>query len=348
MDLAANLRRFLVLKRKGDAMSETEVDKAIPGPVKQEALRMLTSSLEGLMSLVNQLKDMPEGEADVEGAPLPAEVTDAISMIREGLAAVGEKYPSPKAGEGGMEEEPVEGSEHGDMKPGEEDEEKAAVIREVIARLDSLVSKQEEPEALRAELETISKLLSGEGVSQNPNEGDPTVSKPDLEILPEEVRAQVEKGFADRDAKFEELQKAHEETQQRLEEERGKRELKEMEEYVGATYKNLPNTTPADLAPVLKSLKDKAPEELEKLETILKAFDEQVAKGGLFQESCPQVGDDEKSPHERLRSLADELVQKNAGMTPEQARVAVMKTAEGKRLYNENLAAKRGNVSLAQ
>ncbi len=341
VDLAANLRRFLVLKRKGGEMSE--VDKAIPGPVKQATLRMLTSSLERLMSLVNQLKDMPEGE-EAEGAPLPKEVADGISSIRESLAAVGEKYPSPKAGEGGMDD----GGDPGDAKPGEgEEEEKAAVIREVIARLDSLVNKQEEPEALRAELEAVAKLLGGEGFSQKPNEGDPAVSKPDLENLPEEVRAQVEKGFADRDAKLEELQKSHEETQKQLSEERDKRELKEMEDYVGATYKNLPNTTPADLAPVLKALKGKAPDELEKLESILKAADEQIAKGGLFQENCPQAGDDDKTPYEKLRSLADELVQKNAGMTPEQARVAVMKTPEGKRLYNEDLAA-RTAVSLAQ
>ncbi len=124
------------------------------------------------------------------------------------------------------------------------------------------------------------------------------------------------------------------------------RELKELEEHIAATYKHLPSLEPQKLAPVFKALREKAPDEVEKLEEILKAADALIAGSGTFSELAPQTPDQGQTAYERFKAKADELVQKNAGMTPEQARTAVLKTAEGRSLYNEHLEERRGRVSL--
>lgn len=102
----------------------------------------------------------------------------------------------------------------------------------------------------------------------------------------------------------------------------------------------------SELGKIMKALHEASPEMALKLEATLKAAGEQVKKGELFAEIGAQgggskiAGDD---AYAKLERMAEGLVQKSdKPLTADAAMEAVMKTAEGKALYNEYMSTKPG------
>jgi hypothetical protein len=342
VDRAANQRRFIFMKRNGMKTDKQE----IPADVKQAALRMLTEGLEKLTSLVAQIKEAPEGEGQEEDALLPGEFTENLEAIMEGLKAVAEQYPSKAEDEKEDEEEEEHKADDVEKNP--------KVVAEALERLQAVANafaSLEEgapvsPELMR-EVSAIGQMLAGPGArypspeseakADDEDDQEDTVDKIDLEQIPEGLRDDVAKALKkneDADAKLVELQK-------QLDGERDARELKDMIEHVSKTYKNLPNAKAEDLAPILKSLKSKAPEEVEKLEEILKAADKAIGEGNLFKEHAPQDPDvdDDDSPYGQIEKLAALYIEKSGdSLTKEQAIDKVLQTPAGKKLYAEHRA----------
>lgn len=135
VDRPANKRRFLLVKRRdqmaqpqagtevvedangdfsskdadgkpagdaadGDAVADDGVAKqalTIPKPVKAAVLRLATEALERQLSLVDTIKSAKETDEQV-AKPLPAQLSREIAAIVKLLQGIGERYPSPVAG----------------------------------------------------------------------------------------------------------------------------------------------------------------------------------------------------------------------------------------------------------
>lgn len=160
---------------------------------------------------------------------------------------------------------------------------------------------------------------------------------PSLEDLPAEARAHVEalfkasKAAEDRAAKAEALLKA----------ERDERRTKEFVAKAAEELPHLPGAKADELGPVLKSLADVSPADYEKILGVLKAADAaikasevlaQVGRGG-------QTSGIAGTAWGQIEKLAEGLVQKgDRHATRAQAIDEVLKTAQGKALYQEYLA----------
>jgi hypothetical protein len=100
-----------------------------------------------------------------------------------------------------------------------------------------------------------------------------------------------------------------------------------------------------DIAKILKTLADSSPEQAAALEAILKGAGEQIKKGELFKEAGSGAGGTLPG-HDawgKIEALAAGLVEKSAEkISKADAIDAVLKTAEGKRLYDEYMSAKPG------
>jgi hypothetical protein len=97
-----------------------------------------------------------------------------------------------------------------------------------------------------------------------------------------------------------------------------------------------------DLAKILKGMADVNPALADQLEAILKGASTQIKKSALFDEfgstnESKRGGD----AYGKIEALADSLVQKSADkLSKSEAIEQVLKTAEGKALYNEYMSAK--------
>lgn len=123
--------------------------------------------------------------------------------------------------------------------------------------------------------------------------------------------------------------------------ERDQRVLKEFQDRTKA-FKHLGANTD-ELATVLKSLSETDKGSFEKIESILKAADEQIAKGALFGELGSRQGNATGKAAEQLDRLVDSVVQKSDGTkTKEQIYEDVCRTPEGKRLMAQSLQESQG------
>ena len=285
--------------------AKTDVKKQkMPAPVKQATLRMLTEAMETLQSTVNQIKDAPEGESESDDGPMPKEFSAALMRIKDMIASVGEKYPSPKTGD-------KQDAKKGDDQPADQTGESDGASQE-DAVSDEQLDLNKIPEEQRDTVEKIWK--ASEAISKRVEE----LSK-----------------------KNDELAKVNKKLDDDLQAEVSKRVLKETEEYIATTYKNLPHTKVEKFAAVFKGMKDKAPEEMEAFEIVMKSADEAIAKGGLFNENCPQDPDTPESPYAKIEKIAAEKVAASTtGLTKAQAIAEIMKTEEGKQLVKEHRANK--------
>jgi hypothetical protein len=115
VDLAANRRKFLVVKRDGDSGDgalqsdgnggfvtatgdQVHIDKqeklTIPGPVKTQVASAITEALERLASVVNRVKEADETDEKLD-QPLPAALVREISAVQAIVDGITRRYPSP-------------------------------------------------------------------------------------------------------------------------------------------------------------------------------------------------------------------------------------------------------------
>jgi len=128
---------------------------------------------------------------------------------------------------------------------------------------------------------------------------------------------------------MEDLEKKAKEAEELAKKEREERIKKE---YIAkaAGYQAL-SINPEEFGLVLKSLAEKDPENFTKLEALLKAADEAISKSALFKE-IGRSGAGESSTWAKVEAMAKDMVQKNAGMTKEQAIAKVLR--ENPELYD--------------
>ncbi|NPV72074.1 MAG: hypothetical protein HPY55_15825 [Firmicutes bacterium] len=150
----------------------------------------------------------------------------------------------------------------------------------------------------------------------------------DFSGIPEGVRPMVEALWKEN----EEIRKKAEDTEKLLKAERDERLRKEFIAKA-AGYKHLA-VQPEEFGLVLKALAEKAPEELAKIEAVLKAADEAIGQGKLFAEAG-RGGEGAGSTWAKIEKMASEIVQKDGKMTREQAIAKVLE--EHPELYDEYL-----------
>ncbi len=117
--------------------------------------------------------------------------------------------------------------------------------------------------------------------------------------------------------------------------ERDLREVKEHTEKAAAEYGSV--GSPAEIGKIMKSLGDLDPKIAESMGAILKSANAVIDKSNMFAQLGSGRVPDESSAEARLEELTNNYMQKNAAskMTHAQAYNAVLKSAEGKRLYAE-------------
>lgn len=176
-----------------------------------------------------------------------------------------------------------------------------------------------------------------------------------MDMLPEEVRKSLEAipqlsqdlkkqqdENADLKKRLDEQKTENEDLKKRLQD---SEDVQKKQVYIAkaAGYKNLA-TTPEELGDLFKAVAENkaTPEQIQKLEGIMKSADEAIAKGALFKEFGRGGGGSGAagSAAQKLDQMARERVTKNAGETYEQAYDAVIK--ENKELYNQYLEEEGG------
>ncbi|MBC7340959.1 MAG: hypothetical protein H5U02_00635 [Clostridia bacterium] len=172
----------------------------------------------------------------------------------------------------------------------------------------------------------------------------PPVKKEDgslnFEGVPEEVRPMLEQIWKEHEAavkKAEELEKV-------LKEERDRQRVKEFVAKAASEFANLPGAKAEEFGPVLKGIAEKAPEEWQKLEGVLKAADQAIRKGMLFAEMGRSGIAAGGSAVAKIEGIAKSLVEKDASrLTMAQAITKALEMHP--ELYEEYLAEKQGRVS---
>ncbi len=163
----------------------------------------------------------------------------------------------------------------------------------------------------------------------------------DLSAFPKEQRSQLEMIFKSN----QDLVKKNLELEEALNTERDLRITKEFDERA-RTFKHL-GVENAKLSKILKSLASTDVEAYKEVESVLKSADRQLGAGNLYGEigTRRSGSGDPSSAEARLDALVEQVVQKSDGaQTKEQAYEAVLKTAEGKRLYGEFKAARKDGI----
>jgi len=117
-----------------------------------------------------------------------------------------------------------------------------------------------------------------------------------------------------------------------LKAERDQRLTKEWIAKATAEYNSLA-IKPDDLGPILKALEEKAPDELKRIEEVLKAADAAITAGDLFKEKGKSGAQSAGSAMEKLEQMAKSLVQKESGLSMSDALSRVMDENPG--LYRE-------------
>lgn len=209
-----------------------------------------------------------------------------------------------------------------------------AMLKQMKDMLDQLITEAE-ASSQNADMNM------GMGMSKRKEEGPVPDKVIKMEDLPEDIRKQLEEvaELKKKAAEAEELKKRVEEAEALAKAEREERLKKEYIAKV-ASYQALP-VQPEEFGLVLKALAEKAPEEYAKLEGVLKAADEALAKSELFRE-VGRSGAGESTAWAKVEAMAKEIVQKNAGMTKEQAIAKVLR--DNPELYSAYRAETEGKV----
>lgn len=102
----------------------------------------------------------------------------------------------------------------------------------------------------------------------------------------------------------------------------------------------------SELVAIMRELKSKAPEALEKFEKVLKAGDKQIKEGKLFDTLGSSLSKSGGSDAEaKLEALVDTYVAKSDGSSSRMDIYdRVLKTEEGKRLYKEFTGSRKGGI----
>lgn len=172
------------------------------------------------------------------------------------------------------------------------------------AKVDELEKKAAKVDELEKKLAELQKSADAPGTA---GAGQQDIFK----SLPEEVKKYVQ-----------EIEKRAKEAEEIAKKEREERLTREFVAKA-AQFKALP-VKPEEFGPVLKSISEVAPQVYEKVEAVLKAANELVEKSKVFDEIGKGTGV-EKSAWGKIEAKASELVQKNAGMTKEQAIAQVLR-----------------------
>lgn len=130
------------------------------------------------------------------------------------------------------------------------------------------------------------------------------------------------------------------------------RDARRHKEFVEKAAKLEVGAKAEDLVEILKAADDVNPELCKKLEAVLKGAAEQVKKGAAFGKGglYGEVGSDQgntipgQDTWAKIETLAAGLVQKEAGITKEQAMDKVLKSDEGQKLYQEYKASRKGGI----
>ncbi|MCL6597951.1 MAG: hypothetical protein K6T81_04355 [Alicyclobacillus macrosporangiidus] len=171
-------------------------------------------------------------------------------------------------------------------------------------------------EGLEAQIEELKKSAAAGGGQQ------PQPQPEDIwKSMPEEVRK-----------RFEEMEKRAREAEEIAKRERDERVLRE---YIAKAqaFRGLP-VQPEEFGKVLKALAEKAPEEYQKVEDVLKAADEAIAKGKLFAELGKGGSGVTVGAYAQLQSIAKSKMEASGGkLTMEQAFAEAAK--ENPNLYEQ-------------
>lgn len=163
------------------------------------------------------------------------------------------------------------------------------------------------------------------------------ITKEDLDKLPAEMRPFVETLWKQQ----EEAVKKAEALEKALNDQRDRQALREAIAKADS-FKALPIKAD-EFGPVLKALADKAPEEMAKVEEVLKAADEALRQSSIFKElgSDAKGGPGTGGAWSKIEAAAAQIVQKaESSMTKEQAIAKVL--AENPALYQEYLGERSG------
>lgn len=165
------------------------------------------------------------------------------------------------------------------------------------------------------------------------------ILKNSLKDLPEGVRGQIEALWKEQNTKVQDALKKAETLEEALRKERDERRSREFIEKAKG-YDRLP-VKPEELAELLKSLADKAPEQFEQIEKLFSTVNEQIAESGLFDEIGSSGSNSTGGgAWAKIEAAAMGEVQKNAGITKADAVAKVLK--EHPDLYNEYLTERPG------
>ena len=172
-----------------------------------------------------------------------------------------------------------------------------------------------------------------EEVEETKSDADDDIMK-SISDLPEEVKAQVQNLFKEK----QEAVDRFEEVQKKLDEEKQETIRKEFVVKANTEYKHIPSINAEDLGSVVKCLHDLDPVIAEKIETILKASDRAIEKGGLFDEIGKKNTSTEEggTAYEKMRRTAAAMVSDGTAGSIEQAIDTVMKNNPN--LYTDYLA----------
>lgn len=173
----------------------------------------------------------------------------------------------------------------------------------------------------------MSENLKEETAPEVKEEATQEATQETTEAKAEEQVEKLMKETADLRKKNEELAKSLTEIQ----------EANLLKEYVAKAgeFKNLA-ISPEEFGPVLKTLATKTPEAFEKVMAVLKAADESLNQSELFKSAGSEAQGTTGDSWARIEKLAEGLIEKSEkGFSKAKAIEQVLKTEEGKKLYNQ-------------
>lgn len=212
----------------------------------------------------------------------------------------------------------------------------AGLQGEVKEVLISLCKSNQNNNQLLSELlaESVSKdggpLMSEEKKETAPEVKEEVAQETTQETTEAKAEEQVEKLMKEAS----DLRKQNEELAKSLNEITEANLLKEYVEKAGE-FKNL-SISPEEFGPVLKTLATQTPEAFEKVMAVLKAADEALKQTELFKSAGSEATVSTGDSWARIEKLAEGLIEKSdKGFSKAKAIEQVLKTDEGKKLYNQ-------------
>lgn len=140
----------------------------------------------------------------------------------------------------------------------------------------------------------------------------------DIKSLPEDLRPSIERLWKE----HQELVKKNEELEALLKAEQEQKLIREFVQKAETELSNFP-AKPEELGLLLKSISEKAPEEYQKLEDVLKSANEMLKESNLFRET----GRNSSAPgsvEDKLSAMAQEIMKSEPSLSFEQAYVKAL------------------------